>query len=383
MSYQVSFLCKYSICVAVAWACLVSTVWGKEISPPGKWILGIQGGVSMMTQDIGNGNGAITEGAEGLILNERLLYRITDSVALGIHIESEEHVIRNINPVPLTFGRSRTVSSMVAVEFYPPLWPTFADALSQYPLFPYGLIGVGQNRNSFTESSTFSNNCNPNSACKIDLENTLAVKVALGVDYFVMPDLSINAEVGWKLNSGASRISTTNSEGGLITSNDGYEASAGSFVVGMRYFFEKPKRRPPVPIAPPQEKPVPKQVPIIKPVQDTQWVTKALFFESSSWEISDDGKALLLDIAADLNGSPQTPIQIEGHTDLHGSKEGNVKIAQKRAEAVAELLTEAGVINEIKIISYGDSQPVSMDETPDADRLNRRVIIRRLESVKE
>lgn len=411
---------KFSIGVVLAWASLFAevvtpkTAWGEgesgfarssegrggneseatmpphqevEISPPGKWIFGLQAGVSMLPRDLGNGNGTVTEGASGIVVSKRLLYRMADSVALGVALEMEEHVIQNIAPVPVSFGKSRTLSSMVVMEFYPPLWPIFTGLLSRYPVFPYGLVGVGQNRNYFTESSAFSKNCNPSSACKVALGNTLAVKVAAGVDYFIAPDLSINAEMGWKLNSGTSRISTTHSEGGIITSNDGYEGSVLSFVVGMRYFFEKPKARPPAPIVPQQPIPVPIQEPIIEtlpppipiePVQNPQWVTKEVLFESSSWAISDEAKAFLLDVATSLRGSPQTPIQVEGHADLHGSKEGNLRIAQKRAEAVTELLKESGVTNEIKTVSYGDSLPISKNATPEADRANRRVIIRRV-----
>ena len=339
--------------------------------------MGLQGGVSVLPQDIGNGNEAVTEGSEGLLLSQRLLYRIADSVAIGIAIESEDHRIQNTSPVPLTFGHSRTLSNMAVVEFYPPLWPIFASsALSRQPIFPYGLIGVGQNKNFFTESLAFVSNCNPNSACKVALKNTLAVKVAVGVDYFIMPNFSINAEIGWKLNSGTSRISTQNDEHPII-SNDGYKANTASFVMGMRYFFEKPKQHP---SAPPKEEPAPEppiEVLPPPPLQDIKWVTKTILFETSSWEISDDGKALLLEIAHDLTQSPQTPIQIEGHTDLHGISRGNMRISQKRAQAVIEWLLDAGVTNSLQGIAYGDNRPIRNDETPEADQANRRVVIRR------
>jgi len=380
-----------AVTCAVAFASVLTPwiAWGEEVYPSGKWIFGLQGGVSMMTKDVGNGNGAVTEGSSAPVWSGRMLYRITDSAALGIGLEWEEHVIRNTAPAPLDFGRSSTFSHMAILELYPPLWPTFSDSLSNYPLFPYGLIGVGQNKNSFTESAAFSNSCIPSSACSVSLEDTLAVKIAAGFDYLITPDLSINAEIGWKLNSGKSRTSTTKNAGGdIVTSNDGYEASTASVLIGLRYFFEKPEKpKPRLMLAVSQKRaPEPEAIPPPKPSQQepkNAWTTRVLFFESSSWAINDEGKAFLMDAAGVLNASPKTPIQIEGHTDLHGSKRGNIWIAQKRAEAVMEVLTEAGVSNPIRVISYGDSQPLGRADTLEVDHLNRRVIIKWLAPDKE
>jgi len=360
----------------------------------------------MITSDVGNGNGAVTKGFPSAMWNGRLLRRITDTVALGIDLESEGHSIRNVDPAPLDFGRSNTLSKIAVVEIYPPLWPYFAPFLTDYPIFPYGVIGIGQNKNAFTESSGFSSNCNPASACTVSLENTLAVKVAAGVDYFIAPYFSVNAEIGWKLNAGNAHISTTNTEGAITTSRNSFEASTASFLVGMRYFFEKSKSLPPTPVVPPQMEPtiewhtqslyparpvVPPQIeptieaippPVqIKPKQQALWVTKDILFESNAWSITSEAESSLLEVVAFLESSPQTQIEIAGHTDLHGSKEGNVRIAKKRAEAVEAFLIKAGITNTMRIISYADTRPMSRDDTPEADRTNRRVTIR--VSVKE
>ncbi len=336
-----------------------------------------------MTGDVGNGNGTVTKGHPGPVWNERLLYGITDKLSVGVNLAWEEHDIKNVDPVSIYFGRSGTLSSMVVLEIYPPLWPSFSSAFDHLHLFPYGLIGLGQNKNFFTESSAFTQNCNPSSACKVALENTLGARFAAGVDYFIAPDLALNAEIGWNLNSGHSHISTTHSEGTITTSRDSYEASTASFLVGLHYFFERPKPPPPAPapvVGAIHELPLPAPtIPVqMEPEQKVPWMTKEIFFESSSWTITFEGEALLLDVAAYLKSSPETPIEIEGHTDLHGSKEGNMRIGQKRAEAVAEALKKAGVTNEMRVISYGDSRPFSTEDTPEADRLNRRVTIRRL-----
>ena len=73
-----------------------------------------------------------------------------------------------------------------------------------------------------------------------------------------------------------------------------------------------------------------------------------------------------------LNQYPQTRIRVEGHTDSRGTAEYNMKLSQRRAEAVANALIQRGV-DPIRIttIGFGESQPVSSDASA-----NRRVEIK-------
>ncbi len=73
-----------------------------------------------------------------------------------------------------------------------------------------------------------------------------------------------------------------------------------------------------------------------------------------------------------LNQYPQTRIRVEGHTDSRGSAEYNMKLSQRRAEAVANALIQRGVDPvRITTIGFGESQPVSSDASA-----NRRVDIK-------
>ncbi|OPL12626.1 MAG: hypothetical protein AVO39_11415 [delta proteobacterium MLS_D] len=74
---------------------------------------------------------------------------------------------------------------------------------------------------------------------------------------------------------------------------------------------------------------------------------------------------------------PQTMILVEGHTDSTGSEEYNQDLSERRASSVAKLLVERGVQeSRIRVIGYGESQPVATNDTTDGRRLNRRVEIR-------
>lgn len=67
-------------------------------------------------------------------------------------------------------------------------------------------------------------------------------------------------------------------------------------------------------------------------------------------------------------------IRLEGHTDERGSREYNIALGERRANAVKALLNARGVSNDqIDVISYGEEKPVALGHDESAYRLNRRV----------
>jgi OmpA-OmpF porin, OOP family len=78
-----------------------------------------------------------------------------------------------------------------------------------------------------------------------------------------------------------------------------------------------------------------------------------------------------------MNENPRMIIQLEGHTDYLGNAEENLKLSQKRVEAVRAYLVEKGISrNRLKTKAFGGLQPLSRDNTPEGHRLNRRVEVR-------
>lgn len=76
------------------------------------------------------------------------------------------------------------------------------------------------------------------------------------------------------------------------------------------------------------------------------------------------------------------PIVLRGHTDSAGHDEANLRVSRRRAEAVAEWLTERGVDpGRIEIVALGEQRPVApnarLDGTPDEEgrARNRRVTV--------
>jgi outer membrane protein OmpA-like peptidoglycan-associated protein len=84
-----------------------------------------------------------------------------------------------------------------------------------------------------------------------------------------------------------------------------------------------------------------------------------------------------------LNLLPTAIIEIGSHTDNIGKKEFNLKLSQKRADAVVRYLVSKGIL-EKRLFSrgYGMSQPVADNQNPDGSdnpegrRKNRRTQIK-------
>ena len=72
------------------------------------------------------------------------------------------------------------------------------------------------------------------------------------------------------------------------------------------------------------------------------------------------------------NGSSN--IRLEGHADERGSREYNLALGESRAKAVADYLVIQGISrSRIDMVSYGEEQPVSLESSESAYKLNRRV----------
>ena len=70
-------------------------------------------------------------------------------------------------------------------------------------------------------------------------------------------------------------------------------------------------------------------------------------------------------------------MEILGHTDNVGTDAYNQKLSEKRAQAVVDYLVEKGIdLNRIPAKGFGESHPVTGNDTPEGRQLNRRVEIK-------
>lgn len=72
--------------------------------------------------------------------------------------------------------------------------------------------------------------------------------------------------------------------------------------------------------------------------------------------------------------------EIEGYTDNIGSEEYNMQLGEKRALAVRDYIAKQGIpLHALSTISFGESNPIADNSTPEGRSQNRRVVIRVLE----
>ena len=73
-------------------------------------------------------------------------------------------------------------------------------------------------------------------------------------------------------------------------------------------------------------------------------------------------------------GSSSIKIRVEGHTDERGSREYNIALAERRAQAVRQALMLQGAGDaQLTTVSYGEERPAVAGSDESAYEKNRRV----------
>ena len=105
-------------------------------------------------------------------------------------------------------------------------------------------------------------------------------------------------------------------------------------------------------------------------------------FETGSWEVSPDQGNRLSVIAQSINRgietNPSEVFLIEGHTDAVGNEVDNLSLSDRRAEAVALILTEQFQVPPENLTTQGYGEQHLKVPTDGPERANRRVTARRI-----
>jgi len=102
-------------------------------------------------------------------------------------------------------------------------------------------------------------------------------------------------------------------------------------------------------------------------------IQAVVYFAFDSSEITAQSASVLNQHVSLLNSNPAATVVIAGHTDERGSREYNMALGERRAQAARNYLAAQGVTaNNIRVISYGEERPAAAGNTEDAYAQNRR-----------
>jgi peptidoglycan-associated lipoprotein len=107
-----------------------------------------------------------------------------------------------------------------------------------------------------------------------------------------------------------------------------------------------------------------------------QLKNRTIYFEFDSSEIKSEYNDLITAHAHYLAANPSTRIRVEGNTDERGSREYNIGLGERRAQAVRRALMLQGVAEaQITTVSYGEERPAVTGHSEDSWSRNRRANI--------
>ena len=100
-----------------------------------------------------------------------------------------------------------------------------------------------------------------------------------------------------------------------------------------------------------------------------------VFFESDSTELTPQSRSTLDKQAQWLQMYNRYAFTIEGHADERGTREYNIALGARRAQAVRDYLTARGIEpNRMRTISYGKERPVAVCNDISCWSQNRRAV---------
>ena len=109
-------------------------------------------------------------------------------------------------------------------------------------------------------------------------------------------------------------------------------------------------------------------------LRELERIGMIIYFDYDRAEIKPEYVSVVAAHARFLNGSQSRRIRLEGHADERGSREYNIGLGERRAQAVRRALLLQGVGEaQIATVSYGEERPAAIGNDETAYSRNRRV----------
>lgn len=149
----------------------------------------------------------------------------------------------------------------------------------------------------------------------------------------------------------------------------------GALVGGLGQYYLlgcPPEAPPPPPVA--QAAPPPPPPPPPPPKAKEKIVLRGVHFDFNKAKIRPGDAAILDEAAQILKAHPSVTVDVDGYCDAIGSVEYNLRLSQRRAEAVAKYLEDEGVPESHLIPhGYGKTDFVASNDSAEGRAQNRRV----------
>ena len=101
-----------------------------------------------------------------------------------------------------------------------------------------------------------------------------------------------------------------------------------------------------------------------------------VFFDFDKTNLTSKSLQTLKSVANALNDNPDLDVVLAGHADERGTREYNLALGQRRAEAVSDYLVLNGIKKDrITVKSFGEERPISLGQDEESYSKNRRVEI--------
>lgn len=103
---------------------------------------------------------------------------------------------------------------------------------------------------------------------------------------------------------------------------------------------------------------------------------RTIYFDFDSSDIKEEYRDIIKAHATYLANHPRASVVLEGNADERGSREYNIGLGERRANAVRRFLSLQGASSsQLETVSYGEERPVAFGHDESSWRLNRRVEI--------
>ena len=154
-----------------------------------------------------------------------------------------------------------------------------------------------------------------------------------------------------------------------------FAALSAALLLGACTHKQEAVNTAPPPAAPPPPVAAPVQSGILPgSAQDFKVnVGDTVHFALNQYNIEENDKATLSKKAAWLTRYPSVRLTVEGHADERGTREYNLALGARRANAVKEFLVAQGVAaGRLETVSYGKERPICTESNEDCWSQNRR-----------